>query len=50
MAPVPGSGSSQRLTTDDALSYLKAVKEKFKDNKSKYEEFLDVMKDFKAQK
>lgn len=44
------AASGQRLTTDDALSYLKAVKEKFKDDKEKYDEFLEVMKDFKAQK
>uniref|UniRef100_A0A7I4FH13 Histone deacetylase interacting domain-containing protein n=1 Tax=Physcomitrium patens TaxID=3218 RepID=A0A7I4FH13_PHYPA len=42
--------NGQRLTTDDALAYLKAVKEKFKDDKAKYDEFLEVMKDFKAQK
>ncbi|GAB4839893.1 hypothetical protein Ancab_020602 [Ancistrocladus abbreviatus] len=46
---VAGS-STQRLTTNDALAYLKAVKEKFQDNKDKYEEFLEVMKDFKAQR
>ena len=40
----------QRLTTDDALSYLKAVKDMFKDKKGKYDEFLEVMKDFKAQR
>eukprot|EP00250_Pteridium_aquilinum_P014819 c22220_g5_i1 orf=585-4820(-) len=40
----------QRLTTDDAFSYLKAVKDIFKDKKGKYDEFLEVMKDFKAQR
>ncbi|KAL3694267.1 hypothetical protein R1sor_007918 [Riccia sorocarpa] len=40
----------QRLTTDDALAYLKAVKDMFKDDKDKYDEFLEVMKDFKAQR
>jgi paired amphipathic helix protein Sin3a len=39
-----------RLTCDDALTYLKAVKEQFKDDKEKYDEFLEVMKDFKAQR
>ncbi|BFI09258.1 paired amphipathic helix protein Sin3a [Marchantia polymorpha subsp. ruderalis] len=39
-----------RLTTDDALAYLKAVKDMFKDDKDKYDEFLEVMKDFKAQR
>ncbi|BBN05604.1 hypothetical protein MPTK1_3g14500 [Marchantia polymorpha subsp. ruderalis] len=32
-----------RLTTDDALAYLKAVKDMFKDDKDKYDEFLEVM-------
>ena len=40
----------QRLTTYDALSYLKAVKEMFSENKEKYDEFLEVMKHFKAQR
>ena len=40
----------QKLTTNDALAYLKAVKEMFQDKKEKYEEFLEVMKDFKAQR
>jgi paired amphipathic helix protein Sin3a len=44
------TASGQRLTTDDALNYLKAVKDKFKDDKDKYDEFLEVMKDFKAQR
>jgi paired amphipathic helix protein Sin3a len=44
------AASGQRLTTDDALTYLKDVKEKFKEDKDKYNEFLEVMKDFKAQK
>ena len=37
------------MTTDDALAYLKAVKERFKDDREKYNEFLEVMKNFKAQ-
>ncbi|CAM6112569.1 unnamed protein product [Calypogeia fissa] len=45
-----GGGAAQRLTTDDALAYLKAVKDMFKDDKDKYDEFLEVMKDFKAQR
>ncbi|KAL9246447.1 hypothetical protein vseg_019981 [Gypsophila vaccaria] len=43
-------GSMQRLTTNDALAYLKSVKEMFSDKKEKYDEFLEVMKDFKAQR
>ncbi|GFY88375.1 SIN3-like 3 [Actinidia rufa] len=45
-----GGSSTQKLTTNDALAYLKAVKDIFQDNREKYEEFLDVMKDFKAQR
>ncbi|CAA6665487.1 unnamed protein product [Spirodela intermedia] len=44
-----GSGA-QKLTTNDALAYLKDVKEIFQDKREKYDEFLEVMKDFKAQR
>ncbi|KAI3474840.1 hypothetical protein Pfo_030151 [Paulownia fortunei] len=53
---VTGSGtgvattSTQKLTTNDALSYLKQVKDMFQDQREKYDRFLDVMKDFKAQR
>ncbi|EPS59274.1 hypothetical protein M569_15534, partial [Genlisea aurea] len=43
-------GSTQKLTTNDALSYLKQVKDMFQDQRDKYDCFLDVMKDFKAQR
>lgn len=46
----PAGQSQQGLTTDDALAYLQAVKDMFKDKKGKYDEFLEVMKDFKAQR
>jgi len=42
----PGGG---RLTTNDALAYLREVKERFKDSKHVYDSFLEVMKQFKAQ-
>ncbi|KAK9277386.1 hypothetical protein L1049_006929 [Liquidambar formosana] len=45
-----GGGVTQKLTTNDALAYLKAVKDIFQDNREKYEDFLEVMKDFKAQR
>ncbi|KAJ8750132.1 hypothetical protein K2173_014047 [Erythroxylum novogranatense] len=45
-----GSGTSQKLTTSDALSYLKEVKDMFQDQREKYDMFLEVMKDFKAQR
>ncbi|KAL0874369.1 hypothetical protein Bca101_024074 [Brassica carinata] len=61
-SPIPASGggtgggigdggiNSQKLTTHDALSYLKDVKEMFQDQRDKYDMFLGVMKDFKAQR
>lgn len=45
-----GAGASQKLTTNDALTYLKEVKDMFQDQKEKYDMFLEVMKDFKAQR
>ncbi|XP_022151191.1 paired amphipathic helix protein Sin3-like 4 isoform X1 [Momordica charantia] len=45
-----GGGSAQKLTTNDALVYLKRVKDIFQDKREKYEDFLEVMKDFKAQR
>ncbi|XP_020890278.1 paired amphipathic helix protein Sin3-like 5 isoform X2 [Arabidopsis lyrata subsp. lyrata] len=47
---IGGGGTTGALTTDAALTYLKAVKDMFHDNKEKYETFLGVMKDFKAQR
>ncbi|CAL0311942.1 unnamed protein product [Lupinus luteus] len=44
------NGGGQKLTTNDALVYLKAVKDMFQDKKEQYDEFLEVMKDFKAQR
>ncbi|XP_042049041.1 paired amphipathic helix protein Sin3-like 5 isoform X2 [Salvia splendens] len=44
------ASSAQGLTTTDAFSYLKYIKEVFQDNKDKYGEFLDVMRDFKSQR
>ncbi|XP_059670241.1 paired amphipathic helix protein Sin3-like 2 isoform X2 [Cornus florida] len=45
-----GGGGPQKLTTNDALTYLKEVKDMFQDQRDKYDMFLDVMKDFKAQR
>ncbi|KAJ9540584.1 hypothetical protein OSB04_027090 [Centaurea solstitialis] len=47
---VGGASSAQKLTTNDALTYLKEVKDMFQDQREKYDMFLDVMKDFKAQR
>lgn len=45
----PGSSSFQRLKVEDALSYLDLVKYKFGDKPQVYNEFLDIMKEFKSQ-
>ncbi|KAF8106161.1 hypothetical protein N665_0146s0007 [Sinapis alba] len=47
---IGGGGNMGGLTTNDALSYLKAVKDMFQDKKDKYDTFLALMKDFKAQR
>ncbi|CAI0627601.1 unnamed protein product [Linum tenue] len=49
-AAAAAGGAAQKLTTNDALAYLKAVKEIFQDKRDKYDDFLEVMKDFKAQR
>ncbi|XP_018439632.1 paired amphipathic helix protein Sin3-like 6 isoform X2 [Raphanus sativus] len=38
------------LTTSDALHYLRTVRTIFHDNVGKYETFLEIMRDFKAQR
>ncbi|RCV16180.1 hypothetical protein SETIT_3G117100v2 [Setaria italica] len=51
MPPPPAAAPPQgNLTTTDALTYLKSVKEKFQDKRQKYDEFLEVMRDFKSNK
>jgi hypothetical protein len=48
--PGPGAASSSgRLTTHDALSYLREVKQRFANDKRVYDTFLNIMKEFKAQ-
>ena len=39
----------ERLTTNDALSYLREVKTRFQNNRKVYDNFLEIMKQFKAQ-
>ncbi|GJU59038.1 endopeptidase [Tanacetum coccineum] len=46
--PRTSGGSANKLTTMDASTYLKEIKETFKDQTEKYDEFFDAMKDFKA--
>jgi len=51
MAASTGAASNiPKLTTTDALQYLKNVKDIFQDKREKYDEFLEVMKDFKSQR
>ncbi len=46
VAPQPTMGT--KLTTNDALSYLREVKNRFADQKDVYDTFLEIMKEFKA--
>ncbi|KAJ7555921.1 hypothetical protein O6H91_05G061000 [Diphasiastrum complanatum] len=49
--PVQTAAGSQGVTTqDDALQYLKAVKDRFKDDKDNYDDFLEVFQHFKEQR
>mmetsp|Transcript_14412 Transcript_14412/g.15981 ORF Transcript_14412/g.15981 Transcript_14412/m.15981 type:complete len:88 (-) Transcript_14412:100-363(-) len=41
--------TNQRVKFENALEFLDRVKTVFKDNVRVYNQFLDVMKDFKAQ-
>ncbi|KAM4125018.1 hypothetical protein ACB094_01G276800 [Castanea mollissima] len=42
--------SAGKLITNDSSSYLKEVKETFQDQREKYDMFLEVLKDLKAQR
>ncbi|XP_074274665.1 paired amphipathic helix protein Sin3-like 4 [Silene latifolia] len=42
--------TEHRLTTNDALAFLKVVKDTFPDKMEIYEEFLQIMKDFKQKR
>lgn len=44
-----GQNQFQRLKVEDALSYLDQVKLKFNSQQHVYNDFLDIMKDFKTQ-
>lgn len=50
----PPGGSTQpnfqRLKVEDALSYLDQVKYKFGNQPQVYNDFLDIMKEFKSQR
>jgi len=47
--PTSGNPSFQRLKVEDALSYLDQVKFKFGNQPQVYNDFLDIMKEFKSQ-
>ncbi|KAF8746899.1 Histone deacetylase (HDAC) interacting, partial [Rhizoctonia solani] len=47
--PAPPSPVAHPLNTEDALSYLEMIKDKFQDKPDVYNHFLDIMKDFKSQ-
>jgi hypothetical protein len=49
-APALAQAAQNRLTTNDALTYLREVKNRFQDNKDVYDTFLEIMKEFKAQR
>ena len=44
-----GGGRRNTLAEEDALAYLDQVKMKFEDKPEIYNQFLDIMKEFKAQ-
>lgn len=45
--PPPGNLGQGSLKVDDALGYLDLIKRTFHDQPSIYNEFLEIMKDFK---
>ncbi|XP_061381301.1 paired amphipathic helix protein Sin3b isoform X2 [Danaus plexippus] len=47
--PAPPAAQFQRLKVEDALSYLDQVKYKFNTQPQVYNDFLDIMKEFKSQ-
>ncbi|KAI0074966.1 hypothetical protein K474DRAFT_1773588 [Panus rudis PR-1116 ss-1] len=47
--PNPEPASDRPLNVTDALSYLDSVKQQFHDEPKVYNQFLDIMKDFKSQ-
>ena len=48
-ASTAGNAQFQRLKVEDALSYLDQVKYKFGNQPQVYNDFLDIMKEFKSQ-
>lgn len=50
MGPSSMASQQHRLTTNDALTYLREVKMRFQNDKQVYDTFLEIMKEFKAQR
>ena len=50
MSNVPNTQSFYRLKVEDALSYLDQVKLQFARQPDVYNQFLDIMKEFKSQR
>jgi paired amphipathic helix protein Sin3a len=46
--PPPQGNGNGSITTRDALAYLKEVKDKFQEKPHTYEQFLQVMREFKS--
>ena len=45
-----GSGSEKRLTINNGVAYVNLVKEVFRDNKEKYHDFREAMRDLKVER
>ncbi|XP_072965896.1 paired amphipathic helix protein Sin3-like 1 isoform X2 [Typha angustifolia] len=43
-------GNNGKISTDDALEFLGIVRETFQGQLAKYQEFLDIMKDFASKR
>ena len=44
------ASSDDALRKQEALTYLRELKERLKNKKDTYDEFLEIMKEFKAQR
>lgn len=44
------ASADDALRKQDALTYLRELKERLKDRKDTYDEFLEIMKEFKSQR
>ena len=49
-AAVQKASADEALRKQEALTYLRELKERLKDKKDTYDEFLEIMKEFKAQR